>query len=175
MNMEATLKLLEKALLAIKSFVVEHFAYQDEVKTPLIPLDLPVSRTDSPKVVEVPQKPVYDWSTRETTRKSCRMVMDEFGLTWKEKDLLCAVIKGESAFDIYSKNDNKKNGKVLSTDWGICQINDFYHVGQGKSFPSVQYILDNPDECVRFMVRMYKLGHLDWWIAYRNGSWKKYI
>lgn len=118
----------------------------------------------------------YLWDTPENARHSARMVMDTFGLTWKEKDLLCAVIMAESGFKNTAKNENKNaQGVVTSTDYGICQINTRYHIGKGNTFPSVQYVLENPDKVVAWMVKMYRAGHLNWWCAYANGSYKKYL
>ena len=126
--------------------------------------------------VPTPIEPaMYLWGTRDVARYSCRMIMDEWNLEWKEKDLLCAVIEAESGFKINAKNENKKNGKVVSTDWGICQINDYYHIGKGKSFASVDEVLNQPEKSVRFLVRQYKAGNLNWWIAYRNGSYRKFL
>lgn len=117
----------------------------------------------------------YEWDTPEKARHSARMVMDTFGLSWSEKDLLCAVIMAESGFLNTAKNENKNSaGVVTSTDWGICQINDRYHIGVKGSFPSVEYVLANPDKVVAWMVKMYKQGHLGWWCAFSNGSYKKY-
>lgn len=119
--------------------------------------------------------PSYDWSTRDKARYSCRVIMDTYGLRWIEKDLLCAVIEAESGFKINAKNENKKGGKVLSTDWGICQINDFYHIGKGKYFASVEEVLMKPEKSVQFMIEQYNAGHLDWWIAYKSGAFRKFL
>lgn len=118
----------------------------------------------------------YEWDTPEKARHSARMVMDTFGLKWEEKDLLCAVIMAESGFKNTAKNLNKnEKGETTSTDWGICQINDRYHIGEKGSFPSVEYVLDNPDKVVSWMIKMYKKGHLNWWCAFSNESYKKYL
>ena len=116
------------------------------------------------------------WDTHDNAKHSARVIMDTFGLTWDEKDLLCAVIEGESSFLNTAKNFNRNSkGQMTSTDWGICQINDRYHIGQGNDFPSVQYVLDNPSEVVAWMCKMYKAGHLNWWCAYANGYYKKFL
>lgn len=137
---------------------------------------------------ELPQKaPALLWDTPEQARHSARVIMDEEGIThdsmtidgrkYRAKDVLCAVIQGESGFKRNAKNENKdpKTGKVMSTDWGLCQINDWFHIGPGKRFASVEQVLNQPELSVRFMVRCYKGGRLYWWIAYKNGSYKKYL
>lgn len=117
----------------------------------------------------------YDFSTPDQARTSVRKICDEMGLTLAEKNLICQVIRGESGFKNTAKLENKdKYGKVWSTDWGICQINDHYHVGPNKRFPSVKYILNNPDKCVKWMITCYKQGHLSWWVAYSSGAYKNY-
>lgn len=120
--------------------------------------------------------PKYKWDTPANSRHSIRVIGDEMGLKWAEKDLICAVIQAESGFKNSAKLENKRaNGTVWSTDWGICQINDYYHVGVGKKFPSVKYMLDNPDKCVKWMIQMYKQGKLSMWVAYKSGAYKKYM
>jgi len=102
--------------------------------------------------------------------------MDEFNLSRADKDLLCAVIMAESGFKPSAVNRNRsESGKVLSTDWGLCQINDHYHIGPGKSFETVEQVVSKPELSVRFMVKQYRAGNLNWWIAYKNGSYRKYL
>lgn len=135
--------------------------------------------TPAPKPpVEAPQPlpgPKYDWDTPVLARHSVRVICDEEGLDTALKNTLCATIGAESGWNPKAKNENKKNGKVLSTDWGICQINDYYHIGKGKSFPSVQYVLDNPEACVRWMCKQWRAGNQHLWSAYKNGSFVKYL
>lgn len=119
-----------------------------------------------PKVEPVEQ-PKYDWSTKESTRHSCRVIMDEYGLSWDEKDLLCKVIRCESGFDVHAVNAN-------TNDFGIVQVNERYWIGEGKKFPSVDYVLENPEVCVRWMIEEYKKGHLRWWVCYSKGMHLNY-
>lgn len=122
--------------------------------------------------------PKYLWDTPAEARHSIRVIGDEERLTWKEKDLICAVIEGESGFDNDAKNANRNaRGEVTSTDWGICQINDTpgWHIGPGLAFPSVDFVVRNPDRAVRFMIRMYKAGRLSLWTAYKNGRYKRFL
>lgn len=122
-----------------------------------------------------PPDPLEEWNTPTKARHSARVVMDTYGLTWQEKNLLSAVIMAESGFDINAKNYNKVGGKVVSTDFGICQINDFYHIGEGKYFKSVEEVLTNPAKSVEFMIKQSRAGHLDWWIAFKNQSYLRFL
>lgn len=127
------------------------------------------------EVIPTPLMEKYKWDTKENIRHSIRLICDKEGLTVQEKNELCATIQGESGFNLQAKNENKINGKVVSTDWGLCQINDYYHIGQGKSFPSVDFVLNNPEKVVRWMCKQWKLGNKNWWIAFKNGSYKKFL
>ena len=188
MNMEATLKLLEKALLAIKSFVVEHFAYQDEVKTPLIPSDLPITRTETPKVVLPPtQKPIIHSTAWRGGALAERMEMydlahsvcREQALTLAMERDLQATIAGESGWNQWTINANNKNG---TTDWGICQFNDGknkqgvpFWIGKGAAFKDKDECLNDPAKCIRVMAREFKRGNAKWWVAYSSGGYKQYL
>lgn len=144
----------------------------------VLPSDLtpaPDPDTLVPDPGPAPEVPKYLWDTRANIIHSIRVLCDEYGLSWTEKADLCATIEAESNFNLKAKNQNKRGGKVISTDWGIVQINDFYHIGTGKSFPSVEYVLDNPEKCVRFMIVNFEAGKKDWWIAYKSGAYRKFV
>lgn len=135
--------------------------------------------TTAPVVVTTPfpepVAPKYLWDTPVNARHSIRVICDEEGLNLANKDIICKVINGESGFKNTAINRNKNaKGVVTSTDWGICQINDYFHVGVGKTFSSVDDILQHPDKAVRFMVKMAKVGKLNLWVAYSSGSYKNY-
>ena len=128
-----------------------------------------------------------DFSTPHNAYHSTRVLCDQMGLSldhcvdvdgemYQPKDIICATIWGESEFDNSSKNINRNSkGVATSTDWGICQINDRYHIGIGNDFPSIQYVLDNPGKCVEWMIKMYQAGHIDWWCAHQNGWYKHFL
>ncbi len=159
-------------------------------KKPVIAPVLPPVSPATP-ILPIPSK--YDWDTPILARHSVRVIADEEGLNVEQKNTMCATIGGESGWNPKAKNENRdRNGKLLSTDWGICQINDYYHIGLGmilgaivpsyfgravigSAFPSVDYVLKNPEACVRWMCTQWKAGHRTWWIAYKNGSYKKYL
>lgn len=116
------------------------------------------------------------WDTPHNAYHNTRVLCDKAGLTLAEKNLICACIFQESRFDINAVNDNKNaQGKVLSTDYSLCQVNDYYHIGNGKDFPSVQYVLSNPEVVVRWMITMYKHGLLKLWVSYSSKAYTKWL
>lgn len=172
---------VQRIKLDILEFIVDLYRRLMSFATPTppplpIPAPTPVPAPPVPVPAPVEPKPNLVWDTPENARKSVRIICDEEKLSLSEKNLICAVIMGESGFKNTAKNFNKNAaGVTLSTDWGICQINDHYHIGTGKTFPSVAYVLENPDKVVRWMIKMYRAGHLNWWIAYKSGAYKKYL
>lgn len=160
-------------LKTIWAIIEEFFATKDVV------VSTPPEAPQSSAVVVTPQPaPIseYLWDTPENAKHSVRVICDEEGLALADKNILCAVVEGESGFYNTAKNENKRaDGTVSSIDWGICQINDRYHIGVGKDFPSVDYVLANPDKAVRWMTKMYKAGLIDLWCAYSNGSYRKFL
>ena len=150
----------------------ETLSLPPENPAPTVPLNAPISPISPPEPIDG----TFLWDTPENAKHSVRVICDNMGLSLADKNLICAVIMGESEFYNTAKNENKNSqGIVTSTDWGICQINDRFHIGKGKDFPSVQYVLDNPDKAVEFMIKMFKAGKLSMWCAYSNGSYKKYM
>ncbi len=149
---------------------------------PTAPSDiLPSDTTPNPESqvpIDGPKPAVsdYKWGTRAEIIHSIRVLCDEYGLSWAEKAEICATIEAESNFNTKAKLENKvSNGKVWSTDWGLCQINDHYHVGRGKAFASVEEILEYPERSVRFMLTCFEQGKIDLWVAHKNGSYKKFL
>jgi len=112
------------------------------------------------------------WDNVANVRHSCRVIMDRQNLSVKEKDLLCAVIMAESGMNPRAVGKPNYDG---SRDWGLVQINDKIWIGFDKPFKTTQEVLDNPEKCVEFMIKWYVLGHLDWWIAYKNKSYLRYV
>lgn len=125
-----------------------------------------------PVVVIEDVTPKYQWGTKEEARHSVRVICDEELLTTWDKNDLCATVGAESNWN--PRAIGKKNGDG-STDYGICQINDHYWIGKGKQFPSTDYVLENPEACIRWMCRQWKMGNKNWWYGYKNGSYKKYL
>lgn len=96
------------------------------------------------------------------------------GVTGTLADDLYKTVHCESNFNPRCVHPNIVNGKTVSTDYGICQINDYYHIGPGKDFPSVDYVLTNPEACVRWMAQMFKAGKADMWVCHLRGMFKFY-
>lgn len=159
-------------------------------QAPVVPVT-PPTPVVPPKPVPAPTAPIL-FDTPQNAYHAIRVLCDNAGLSlirsipvngrlYLPKDIICATIGGESQFYNYlpngnpTKHQNIVDGKVSSTDWGLCQINDFYHIGAGKDFPSVDYVMANPAAAVNFMIEMYKAGKLDLWDAYLNGSYKNYL
>lgn len=117
------------------------------------------------------------WDTRGNCSHSVRVLCDKSGLTVNEKNIIWACVKQESNFLTNPKpNENMDDsGHVWSTDYGIVQINDYYHIGKGKDFPSVQCVLDNPQACVQWMIDMYKEGKLYMWSSYSTGAYLTHL
>jgi len=123
------------------------------------------------------------WDTPQQAYHSTRVVCDEVGLTFEQKEILCACVYQESGFKNYkapgipTTNGNKdKQGKVWSTDYGIAQVNDYWNIGPGKPFPSVSYVLNYPEEVIRWMAGIYKrTGKLTPWASFTSGAYKQWL
>ena len=125
--------------------------------------------------IEPPKESKYKWGTKEEARHSVRVICDEEGLNWNEKQLISAVINCESGYDTKAKHENKDSqGKVLSTDWGICQYNDYYYIGPSKPIASVEEALNNPEKCVRVMISQSRKGRLRDWVCYKSEKYVNY-
>lgn len=143
-----------------------------------------------------PPAPDYLFDTPQNTRHSIRVLCDEEGLAlartfnvdgrfYLPKDVLCACIEQESQFrnlradgtPMRRRNYAKDGKTLLSTDWGLCQVNDTrgWHIGPGLAFPSVAYVVENPEKVVRWMIHMMKAGKLNLWVSYTSGDFKKYL
>jgi len=124
------------------------------------------------KMTEIQEVSKYLWDTKENIKHSVRVICDEEGLDLEQKNTMCATIQAESGFNLKAKNLNKNSkGVVTSTDWGLCQWNDKYHSSEITPDESV----NNPEKAVRLMCAYWKRGQRDLWIAYKNGSYKKYL
>jgi len=136
--------------------------------------------TEVPITSPAPQNATQDetllWDTPQHAYHATRVTCDNLGLSVAEKNLICACIFQESRFDNNAKCFNRdKGGKIWSTDWGICQINDWFHVGPHKEFPSTNYIVNNPDKAVEWMIDMYKKGQLKQWVSYSSGAYRTWL
>ena len=165
---DATVILLGKlSMLYVK--VIDLIASMGNKKTsPVVPVD--------------PDAGPLVWTDPVSARHAIRVTCDLNGLLGKTldgypmKDVLCACVQAESAFNPQAVHHNKdKTGAVWSSDWGIAQINDWFNIGPGKPFPSVQYVLDNPQACVEWMCNQFLAGNAHLWSSYSQGLYKKYL
>lgn len=142
-----------------------------QFSNPLLNLPSVQVPTVQPPAPVVPPPPKYDWSTPEAARHSVRVICDEEGLTVAQKNLLCATVQCESGFKTNLVHPNIKNGITYSTDYGICQWNDYYH---GKEITPEEAI-NNPEKAVRLMCQYWKRGQSTQWVCFSAGLYKKYM
>ncbi len=145
-------------LAALKYFIGTLFSRPEDIKSNSMNLpDEPIS----PPITLAP--PRYLWDTKDNCRHSVRVICDEEGLTVQQKNNLSATV-----------HPNIVNGKTSSTDFGIAQINDYWHIGVGKDFPSSDYVLNNPEACIRWMCRQFKADNAKAWVCYGRGLFHNY-
>lgn len=146
------------------------FPRPEEVK--LNPVINPPEPIQPPIVIAPPvETPKYLWGTPTLARHSVRVIADEEGLDVEQKNTMCATIGAESGWIITAVHKNIVNGKVTSVDYGICQWNNVYH---GKEISPTE-ALEDPEKAVRLMCSYWKRGQRDLWMAYKNGSFKRYL
>lgn len=114
-------------------------------------------------------------------RHSVRVLCDDMGLTVPEKNIIAACVMQESKFMNLNPDGspvthkNMVGSRLASTDIGIVQCNDYWHIGAKKDFPSVEYVVDNPEVMVRWMIQCYKDGRLNLWSSYSTGAYKQWL
>lgn len=114
------------------------------------------------------------WTGQENCRHNVRVLCDLEGLNEQQKDDLSSTVHCESNYYPACIHANLFNGKVSSTDYGIAQINDFWHIGEGKDFPSSEYVLQNPEQVIRWMCKQWLAGNGRAWVCYLKGLNKNY-
>ena len=150
-----------------------------------------------PQISPVPDQPApissLDWSTPLNSRHSVRVICDDEGLSVADKNDLCATVDAESGFkttavclnlsngtaistDMAGKDTEIANAKtrgltVSSTDFGICQWNDYYH---GKEITPDEAV-NNPEMAVRLMCQYWKRGQQSQWVGFSSGNYKQYL
>lgn len=143
---------------------------------PVPPPVVPPPPEPAPMPPTPPAPAILLFDTQSHAYHSTRVLCDDAELSVEGKNLICACIYQESRFHNSAVNHNKAaNGATLSTDWGLCQVNDYYHIGLTKDFPNVPYVLDNPDKVVAWMIQMYKTGRLSQWVSYSSGAYKQWL
>ena len=157
-----------KMLQAISNFLSQ---WKPETSSKATILTSPtITSTAAPQPLVEPPK--YDWDTPVLARHSVRVIADEEGLTVEQKDTMCATIGAESGWRPGAVGKPNSNG---TRDYGIVQVNSYWWIGVGKQFPSTDYVLTHPEECVRWMCKLWKQGKRNYWSAWNNGSYKKYL
>lgn len=129
-----------------------------------------------------PDSYMYPWDTPQHNYHNVRVICDNVELTLDQKNILCECIYQESGFHNYEPDgtpvqfhNKDKNGQTWSTDFGICQVNDYFNTGTGKPFPNVDYVMHNPDKVVAWMANILKTtGRLQPWSSYTSGAYKKW-
>lgn len=166
----------------------EAFSIYKPVEATQKPQNAPVSPVDTknsevpmniPNVPPVPNPDVllpwiFGKSLTHNNWHNVRVICDLEKLSYEEKEELCATVWGESEFNTEAKLNNKdKSGKIWSTDWGICQWNDYWH---GKEI-SPSDAVDDPEMAVRLMCSYWKRGESakEQWIAYKSGRYKQFM
>ncbi len=159
---------MKKIIQTILNIFKQILTMDEKITKPIIPIDQTIP-PPAPKVA-------YYWNTPIAARHSVRLICDEEGLSVNDKNILDACVHVESGYNPLAEHMNKdKNGNVWSTDYGICQINDYWNIGTGKPFPSVQYVLDNPESCIRWMCKQWKAGNQHLWASFTSGAYKKFL
>ena len=83
------------------------------------------------------------------------------------EQVFCAVIEAESSWNPNAKLVNK-NG---TTDFGLCQFNSYWY----RDLITPEQALNDPEFAIELMAKMFQQGRENDWIAYRSGSYKKYL
>lgn len=166
-------------------FILGLFSKKSAIPIAITPPIVKVSMATgqpAPQEQAIVAPPKYLFDTPQNARHSIRVICDEEGLSLLNKNIITACIEQESGFYNYKdgkpvQRDNYYNGKIWSTDWGICQINDTegWHIGKGLAFPTIDYVLANPEKAVRYMVHMLQAGKLKLWVSYSSGAYEKYM
>lgn len=123
-----------------------------------------------PIPLPLPEVPKYLWDTPEAARHSLRLICDEEGLTVEQKNLMSQVVHCESGYKIHATHPNLYDGRVVSTDFGICQWNDYYH---DKEI-TPEEAMTNPEKAIRLMCTYVKEGLIKQWVCYSSGMYKDY-
>lgn len=152
-------------------------------KQPVIPLQTSPIEELPPQVAPSTNPDILvPWDSQKHNYHNVRVLCDLSYLTVEEKNLICACVYQESEFYNYLPNGNpvihenkSLNGVLLSTDWGIVQINDYWHVQKYPDFSSSKKIMDNPQKAVQFMIDAYKDGGLNQWVSYSSGAYKQWL
>lgn len=141
---------------------------------PLIPPSPPIMPPEPAKQPTATAPVIYLWDTPENARHSLRVICDEEGMTPQQKNLMSQVVHCESGYSIKATHPNlNAYGNVASTDYGICQWNDWWHWIKSQEI-SPEDALNNPEKAVRLMCKYVKEGLISQWVCYSSGLYMKY-
>ena len=121
-------------------------------------------------VPQPPEPPKYLWDNPTNVRHSIRLICDEELLPYPEKNVLCAVIQAESGFNTKAINVNGDG----SEDYGLCQYNSKWYI-ERMGLITKDQALNDPEFCVRLLIKRYRQGFLRDWSAYKSGAYKKFL
>lgn len=144
------------------------------ITPPLEPLKTP-EEPSIPVSVPTPSNPdiLLPWEEingSANNRHNIRVIADWEGLDLTQKNLLSQVLHCESDWNPACVHPNVVNGKTYSTDYGICQWNDYYH---GKEI-SPQDAVHDPEKAVRLMCQYIKAGQIGQWVCYSKSLYLHY-
>lgn len=80
-----------------------------------------------------------------------------------------AVVWAESGHNQWCENINKDG----TGDYGIAQLNSYWYLAPNKMTP--EDAKNDPARCIKIMIRSFKAGRADDWIARRNGGYKVFL
>ena len=103
----------------------------------------------------------------EMVRRICRQ---EQGLTEAETMDILGTIAAESSFDDKAIGRNT-NGSV---DYGIIQANSYWYIEKMKLLTKDE-ALNDPEKCVRVMIKRMREGFLKDWYGYRSKAYYAYL
>lgn len=167
--------------------IIDHLVYfvRDLFKiSRTMPLEAPIlpqeTSTQQNEVnVPIHTKETLIWDTPKQAYHSYRVLCDELGATFEQKEKLCAMVYQESEFKRGVVGKLNKNG---TRDYGLCQFNNGtikgvpLWIGEGATFSSIEEVLNNPEKCARVMIKTcINEGHWNWWCSYSSGEYKKHL
>lgn len=149
---------------------------------PIPPPQDPVPAPIQPPAPISPNKPnmpeVLQWDTPKAAYHSTRVLCDEMGATYEQKNRICGMVYQESRFLKGAIGKPNKNG---TRDYGIAQFNNGtlrgvpLWIGKGATFASTDEVLNNPEKCMRVMIRTCLAGHWSWWMSFSEGTYEQWL
>lgn len=119
-----------------------------------------------------------DFSNPKAAYHSTRVICDEMGATIDQKNRICGIVYQESEFKKGAIGKPNKNGTI---DYGIAQFNNGsirgvpLWIGKGAAFASKDEVLNDPEKCIRLMIKTCLAGHWDWWSSYSSGAYEQWL